>query len=212
MLPKVSKPYQFNYSLGVNFIGMPPDWIEMPLELPLFNFHGLLSLPWNFSAVADINTLLITNQFRLGVYQNRELGRFSFNVGLDGEWAYGRLHWFGFDSRMAAVILHPSVSAGILLNGLAITVQMELPLLLYAGGFVGEGDEVELQSSVLNGFSMTAFLEQRYWKQQVCTIGLRVNYLRYYFPAWMSYPTFDNYTILPELIVAFNIQYHGKHK
>jgi hypothetical protein len=50
-----------------------------------------------------------------------------------------------------------------------------------------------------NGVTGALYIEQRIFRKKILVIGFKDNYLKYYWPAWMIFPTFDRYYHIPEL-------------
>ncbi len=206
MLPHVVKPYNFDLSLGVLFTRVPFDWVETALEVPLFNMHAAFGLPKGFSIEGDFTTLLITNELRLGPRWNFQHNNFSFKIGIDGEIAHGRLDFFGYNGgKMTGGFLYPTIAVGYLIkNEVALSLHFELNEMLGLTGVVEDLSAVSYPA-MFNGGTLALYSEQRYWKDHVCTIGVKLACLKYFFPAWAAYPTFDRFYLLPQFSLNFEI-------
>jgi hypothetical protein len=48
-------------------------------------------------------------------------------------------------------------------------------------------------------------LEQPLWNDNYVTLGIRVNHVKFFYPTWLLFPTFNRYYYIPELILGIRL-------
>ncbi len=206
-LPHVIQSKHFDYGVGMSFAKIPFDWVETAIQAPLFNFHVNYGLPKGFSLSGDFTTLIVSNQLRVGPRWNAELGNFSFNVGYDAAFMYGFLPWFGFDDNINALFSYPNISFGYNFGSMALSLEGEVFIINRMRTRSGE-ENIETgfkRGYIFTGVTVGLYLEQRLTTNHTLTVAFRNNYTKYFYPAWMAFPTFNRYYYLPELYLAFQL-------
>jgi hypothetical protein len=205
--PGIMGPYEWRLSLGYASIKMPTDvYLEAAAaRFPLFKFAGVMGLPSNFLMDAKVNTELVTNEFNLGgrwVYEFND--QLHADVGYSIAYLYGQLKQFAYDSKISGWTSYPSVALGYDFGSLALTFRGTLSLINSMQSTSGT-TTVDFAVARFNGFYYRVTIEQRFYKTTTVGIGLQVNYMRFYYPEWLMFPTFDRYYWIPELQVMFSI-------
>jgi len=54
-------------------------------------------------------------------------------------------------------------------------------------------------NNMFDGVTGAIYMEQRIFRHKILVIGFKENYLKYYWPAWMVFPTYERYYFIPEL-------------
>ncbi len=205
--PASMKPYDWHLSLGYATIKMPTDvYLEAAAaRFPLFKFAAVMGLPSNFLLDGKINTELVTNEFNLGVrwvYAFDE--QLHADVGYSLAYLYGQLKQFAYDSKISGWTSYPSVALGYNFGSLALTFRGTLSLINSLQSTSGT-TTVDFALARFNGFNYRITIEQRFYKTTTVGIGFQVNYVRFYYPEWLMFPTFDRYYWIPELQIMFSI-------
>jgi hypothetical protein len=190
--------WKFQTSAGFSMVKPPFDLVENAIQAPLVNIHATFGMPVGFSLEGDITTILVSNQFALGPRWNFRSRNFSFNLGYDIAFVYGRMNIAGFHNSAKAWIQYPNLSVGCRIKDITLTAKGELVAILWSSSKSGE-NEINHTTRYFNGGTCALYIEQRLWKNTVFIIGLKDNIVKYYWPTWMLFSTFDRYYHIPEI-------------
>jgi len=202
-------PHNYQYhqmisSLGVSTAKLPEDVVETDdlIRAPLFSYRMKYGFPENFVAEGGIETNIVTWQFSLGPKWNYEIDRMGFSIGTDIAYWYGQLKYFGFDTKFYGWTLYPNVSAGYRFNKFTISLKSEVVLNLAETSTQGEL-EISDDLDFYNGWTIGVYLEQPLWKDNFVVIGVRSTFLKFYYPLWAAFSTFDRTYYIPEITITF---------
>jgi len=192
--------------MSVEFAKIPEDIIEEAsyVRAPIFKFGIRYGLPENLVLNGQFATQIINNQFTLGagwVYKRDQL-HFTVDYGL-AYW-FGSLEIDGFDNSARGWTNYPGIAVGYDFGVLALTMRGELNIVTSLSTFTGDL-EVSTDNNFFNGYSVSLVMEQPLYRQKYITLGLRMNQLKFYWPTWPLFPTFDRYYYIPEVIVGFRL-------
>jgi hypothetical protein len=200
--PHSYKKWGFQVSAGLSMVKPPNDLLESAIQAPLVNIHTTFGLPWKFSLEGDLSTIVVSNQLALGPRLSFLYRNFGVKLGWDIAFVYGQLKQAGFDNSSTAWIHYPSLSLGYKLKKMAFTAKGELVTITKVSTKSGE-NEVNHSNNFVDGFTAAVYIEQRLHKNTVFVIGLKDNYLKYYWPTWMLFSTFNRYYNIPELYFSW---------
>ena len=65
--------------------------------------------------------------------------------------------------------------------------------------------EIENNLDFFNGWTIGFYIEQPLWKDHFVVIGIRSTFLKFYYPMWAAFSTFDRKFYIPEATFAFNL-------
>ena len=202
--PHSYKAYHVQTALGFSMVKPPMVWVYTSLTAPVINFHMTFGLPKNFAIVADVSTIVVSNQITLGPNWNFIHKNFSFNLGYNVGFLIGQMKVKEYDNRATAVLLYPNVSVGYRLKQVAFTLRGELCSVAYS--HVTSGDAaIDHSGRFFNGGSYALYIEQRLWKDHVMVFGLKDNINKLYWPVWLLFTTYNRYYQIPELYFSFVI-------
>ncbi|MCX6242245.1 MAG: hypothetical protein NTX43_10610 [Bacteroidetes bacterium] len=196
--PHHFQKYHLQTGLGFDFIKLPFDWVENALEAPLLDLHLTFGLPAGFSLEGNLNTILVSNQVSLGARWNYIHRNFSFNLGYDLGYSLGIMNFAGFKNTGMTLIHYPNASIGFKTKTLAFTFKGEAVIIAWGQMKTGE-DLMSRSINFFDGMTGAIYLEQRIFRKKILIIGFKDNYVKYYWPAWMVFSTFDRYYHIPEL-------------
>ncbi|MCX6247382.1 MAG: hypothetical protein NTW10_06590 [Bacteroidetes bacterium] len=200
--PHQYKKWGFQVSAGLSMVKPPKDLLESAIQAPLVNIHATFGLPWKFSLEGDITTILVSNQFALGPRLSFAHRNFGVKIGWDLAFVYGQMRQGGFNNSTQVWIHYPNLSLGYKLKRIAFTVKGEMVTVAKVTTKSGE-NEVSRTKNFIDGGTAAIYIEQRLHKNTVFVIGLKDNYLKYYWPTWMLFSTFNRYYHIPELYFSW---------
>ena len=203
-LPTSLGANQFKHIISLSSARLPEDYIEEAsdfLKAPLIGYSAQYGLPKNFIAFGNVSTNIITWQLALGAKWYHSFNKFSFSIGYDIAYVYGQLKQFGFNSKISGWMNYPNLTLGYELNDMAFSLITE-------GTLVTSMTEYQDDIAIVNdynefaGVAFTLLLEQPLWKNRYLSIGIKINYTNFYYPAWAAYETFEKYYWIPEFKVG----------
>jgi hypothetical protein len=180
----------------------PKDMLETAVQAPLANLHAVYMLPWKFSVEGDFTTLIVSNQLKFGPRFNLIRNNAGFNIGWDLAYVLGFLNQFGFNNSTHAWIHYPNISFGYKLKQIAFTLKAEAVIVGSISTRTGD-NELTTSRSFLNGYTGAMYIEQRLHKNKIFVFGIKDNYVKYYWPTWMVFSTFNRYYNIPELYFSW---------
>ena len=204
--PHRSGPGIFTNTLGLRLASLPEDIVESDdvFRAPLFSYRAKIGLSRNFLAEGSIETNLITLHIALGPKWIHEFGKLNISAGTDGAYFLGALNQFDFRSKINGWFVYPNLSIGYLFPRFSVTLKSELILLLDETVKTGNV-EVTSDFKTLSGYSFTLYLEQPLWKDNFVVLGIKTSFTKFYYPAWITFSTFDRFFFIPELLLSFNL-------
>ena len=202
--PHSYQPSQINSSLGIALAKLPEDVVETDdvFRAPLFSYRLKYGLPENFLAEGSVETNIVTFNFTLGPKWNYELDRWGFSVGTDISYYFGKLEHFGFDTKFTGWVLYPNISAGYQFDKFTISLKSELVFNLAEQSKNGDA-EIKNDLDFFNGWTIGFYIEQPLWKDNFVALGVRSTFLKFYYPMWAAFSTFDRSFYIPEATFTF---------
>ena len=203
--PHVWKPKVLKAAIGLSSTKFPLDYVESALRIPIIDLSATIGLPKGFDVSANLSSIYIANQVRMGLHWNKKGKIFSTKVGYDTGLIFGALKQFGFDNRTLALSHYPNASIGFKIKDIAITLKSEVNVITFINTTAG-GIRVSEIKDFFNGGSVGIYVEQRLWANHVLIVGGRDNYVKYYYPIWPSFSAFDRNYHNIELFVGLIIK------
>ena len=146
---------------------------------------------------------MVSNQLSFGLRVGSGFINFAFNAGWDFAWVYGQFRPAGFDNVTKAWLHYPNVSLGYKLKKMAFTFKVEAVYIAMIQQLIGKTAATGLvltnYKNYLNGFTYAFYLEQRLWTNNILIFGLKYSNVKYFWPTWMLFITFDRFYLIPEL-------------
>lgn len=205
--PSPLAPGEFKSAVGVTFTTPPPEVVEefaSVLRAPLFEFQVLYGLPYDVQLEGRATTIIVSNHLSLGAKWVVPVKPLGFSAGIDLAYWFGKLNIEGFDNFVKGWNLYPSIGAGYDFEKFTVTVKGELNILLDKSQRVGD-ITVKTDKNVFNGGAFSFYIEQPLWKDNYITVGLKNNFVKFYYAVWPGFPTFDRYTYIPEFYIGFRL-------
>jgi hypothetical protein len=203
-LPRQDKISRYRASIGLLMVQPPKDMVETAMQAPLFNYHGIYTLPWKFSVEGDFTSLIVSNQISLGPRINLSKGNFGLKLGYDLAFVAGQLKQFGFNNTTKAWLHYPNISGSYQWNKMILTLKAEAIAVASVQIKTGE-NELSINKDFYNGYSGAFYIEQRLHKNKVLIIGFKDSYVKYYWPVWLTFSTFNRFYHVPEISFSWII-------
>jgi hypothetical protein len=187
--------------------GKPPDAaVEEASEIrwPIFEFLITYGLPENFQLSGKVSTEIVTNHVAAGARWTYDAHPLAFAVGYDFAVLFGRLEQYGFNNSVFGTISYPNLQAGYDFTGFTLTLRGELNIVNSISSST-DGIELSTDSRQFNGGAVALYLEQPLWKDNYFTMGFKANFIKFYYPTWLLFPTWNRYFFVPELVLGLRI-------
>ncbi|MCP5061276.1 MAG: hypothetical protein GY936_02280 [Ignavibacteriae bacterium] len=196
---------EWKHYAGLTLAKLPEDAVEEAsvfIYAPLLNYKTKVGLGWGFSGNGSFNTNGITYHFYAGYEWAYRLDRVSLSIGAGPAYFAGKLNAFGFDSKVKGWLGYNYYSLGIALNKYTVTFKLEQNFNISITQYSDDIDIKKNQAFIAEvAFSVT--IEQPLWKDNFWSLGLRANYSKFYYPVWAVFPTWDRYSLIPEVVIGF---------
>jgi hypothetical protein len=203
LLPLPLQQGKYYHSFSVLYVVPPRDWTADIINAPMLSYAGKYTLPYGFNIQGSFSTLIISNRILLGPYWNYSVNNYHFGAGYQVAFNVGVLNQFGFHTWLTGWEQQPSITAGYSFKTMAVILRGDL--YWTTAFYVSEGKYViPYTTSFINGYSISANLEQRLYKNKVMSFGLKMYYVRYQIIAWPAFPV-NNYRYwVPEFQLGIN--------
>jgi hypothetical protein len=196
LLPQPLPKGKYYQSLFLAYIVVPKDWTTETVTAPMFGYAGKYTLPYGFNLQASLATLFISYRLNFGPFWNYSVDNFHFGAGYQVAFNYGILNQFGFTTHLTIWEQQPSLAVGYSFKEMAVILRGDL----YVTSSLHETQAGYTISypSFFNGYSVSANLEQRLWKNHLMSFGVKMNYLKYHLIAWPAFPVNQYRYLVPE--------------
>jgi hypothetical protein len=187
LLPQPLPKGKYYQNASILYVVVPNDWTTETISAPMLSYAGKYTLPYGFNLQASLATLFISYRVNLGPFWNYSIDHYHFGAGYQIVFNYGFLNQFGFNTQLTIWEQQPAVVVGYSFQKTAVTLRGDL----YWTNSIYEtqgGHTVPYTTSFINGYSVTAALEQRLWKNRLMSFAVKLNYLRYHIIAWPAFP------------------------
>jgi hypothetical protein len=187
LLPQALPEWKYYQNASILYVVVPKDWATTAISAPMLNYAGKYTLPYGFNLQASLATLFISYRINLGPFWNYSVDHFHFGAGYQFVFNYGFLNQFGFNTKITIWEQQPAILVGYSFKKTAVTLRGDL----YLTNSISEnqgGHTVTFGSAFTNGYSITAALEQRLWKNRLMSFAVKLNYLKYHIIAWPAFP------------------------
>ena len=204
--PVQLQPNEFRSTLDINMARAPEDILEEAsfIRAPLPTWDMRYGLPRNFQLTGAVTSIIITNHFAAGASWVYAFDRVHVEVGDRIAYWFGFMHSYGFDNTAHGWFNYPAMAVGYDFGSMAVTLRGELSIVTSLTTYAGDL-ETSSDNNFYNGGSLALMLEQPLWKDNYVTLGFRVNHIKFFYPTWLLFPTFNRYYYIPELILGIRL-------
>ena len=201
------QPAEFRSTIDISFARAPQDILEEAsfIRAPLPTWDLRYGLPNNFQVNGAITSIIITNHVALGASWVHGFDRLHVEVG------YRLAYWFGFmknidgfDNSAHGWINYPGAAVGYDFGTMAVTLRAEMNIVTSLTTYAGDL-ETSSDNNFYNGGSLALLLEQPLWKDNYVTLGIRVSRVKFFYPTWLLFPTFNRYYFIPEILLGIRL-------
>ena len=187
LLPQALPAGKYYQAFTIQYLVLPRDWVTQVLKAPVLNYSGKFTLPYGFNLQGGLSTLIVSNRINLGPFWNYSIDNYHLAVGWQAVFNYGFLNDFGFNTTLTGWEQQPSLTLGYSFKKMALILRSDL---YWSMGFhLSDGKNVSpYTNSFINGYSLSANLEQRLWKNRILSTGFKIYNCKYNIIAWPAFP------------------------
>lgn len=205
-LPAPQRPGKYDHALSLDQVYLPHQWLEQSLSAPMIGYKARYALPAGFALQADLKTLLIANDARLGASWNYALSEHLYaGLGYQLSFGFGMLKAFGYDNTMQVWQHHPSLSLGYSLSDIAFTLQGRLDWMTHTRLELNDYATTNVTGSMFNGYSAGLFIEQRITRRNSVSFGFIAGFHKFHILGWPALMIVDHHYFIPEVILGFKL-------
>lgn len=191
------------YSAGLSLTLLPRQIVEEEIRhIPMVNASLRYGFPSNFSVIAHLSTVYITNALSVGLIWSIPYDGFAFAMCDELSYWFGIADLNGFDTNAMGLINRPSVSAGIDVDGYKISAKTEMIVLLAHHTYFGTASVGRFKPE-LAGIATTFILEQEIAHTAFMSFSLRANYARPNYQIWLAFSVQDRWLLFPEIQLSY---------
>lgn len=185
---------------------LPEDVIESDdlFRAPLGVYRIKMGYLNNFTVNASAVTNVVANEISAGTQFNYEFNRLGISAGADAAYWFGFLNIEGFKTTTEGFSFYPSLSIGYTFPNFSVTFKSELLYILKQSTRHGE-IKSENSYKTFSGYSFAFFIEQPLWDSHFVAVGIKGNFVKFYFPLWAALSKFDRFFYIPEFIFSLNL-------
>ncbi len=202
LLPQPLPAGKYSQQVSVAYIVVPKDWTTETITAPMFAYTGKYTLPYGFNLQGGLATLIISYRLTFGPFWNYSVNHFHFGAGYQVAYNLGFLNQFGFKTTLQIWEQQPSLTAGYSFKTMAVVLRGDM--YLTSSFSETHGGYTIHYPSFLNGYSIMASLEQRLWKNNLMSFGVKMDYVKYHLIAWPAFPVNQYRYRVPELDLALS--------
>ncbi len=204
LLPLAHPAWHYYHSISFSYVDIPPAWTLDRINAPMLSYNAKFSLPYGLNVQTSLSTMIVSNRLNIGPFWNFSIHNYHFGIGYQLAYNLGFLNQSGYDTKFSGWEHQPSVTAGYSFKKFAIILRGDYywtkSIDLNEGGHT-----LHLWNGMNNGYSVSASIEQRLYKNKVVSLGVKVNNIRYHFVAWPAFPVNQYSYIVPEFTLGINL-------
>jgi hypothetical protein len=197
LLPQAHPAWHYYHSFSFSYVAIPAAWALQKINAPLITYNAKFSLPYGFDLQASLATIYVSNRLNFGASWNYSIQNYHFGIGYQIAYDFGELNQFGYKTKFSGWEQQPSIIAGYSFKKLACILRWDL-YQTNSIDFDEAGHSVPMWNSFTNGYSISASVEQRLYRNKLISVGIKLNNIRYHFLAWPAFPVNQNNYWVPE--------------
>jgi len=200
--PGAYPKWEYKISTGISLTRLPNEIIEEEINtLPTINADFKMGLPLKFMLHSRINTNYISNMLSLAVQKSIFDRRTALAVGINTSYWFGQLYQDVIRLKAYGFIVNPYISCGIHFNDIYLSLKFENQFSIMKTS--SEDAMLGRSSQPNSAYAIQFIVEQPLWKNNWVALGVKLNYSKFYYQAWLTYTAIDEYLLYPEYSFTF---------
>jgi hypothetical protein len=200
--PKEKASGQWNYYAGLSMAQLPEIIVEDVFDqVPMIELKLRYGFPYNVSVNGDLSTNGFTNLLTIAPAYSVSWNKFSAGIGNEFLLWYGFFKSEGFNVSVLGWGFSPYVSVGYDFEDFLISVKAEANI--KAQNSFMRGLRYIENAPKFTGISVSLAVEQPLWGSHQFALGFKTNYTYFFYKSWLSFSSFEQYTLYPEFFIGF---------
>jgi hypothetical protein len=198
-----SKPlWNIDYYAGLNLCHLPLVIVEEEIsQSPMLCLGARIGLPYRFNFSLGFQSNYIANYGLTELYWSALDSRLNLEIG--GKFAiwFGHLEMESIHLKTMGWALYPTIKLGYSFDKATLTADFETQfnrMFTYS-----EEQYLGRIKNLYSGIGARLTLESPLWNDNVVALSFKMNYTKFFYQAWLSYNTIDEYLLYPEIMFAF---------
>jgi hypothetical protein len=204
LLPQAHPQWRYYHTFSFSYLDIPAAWVLQKINAPLITYNAKFSLPYGFDLQASLATVYISNRLNFGPSWNYSIHNYHFGIGYQIAYDFGELNQYGYKTKFSGWEQQPFITASYSFKKIAIILKGDLYQTNYIN-FNEGGHSVPMWNSFTNGYSISASIEQRLYRNKLISVGIKLNNIRYHFLAWPAFPVNHYNYWVPELQLGIKL-------
>jgi len=203
--PSVAPAGKFRFGLGATYDAIDPAVMYgMSIRFPQLALDFQDSLGKGFLFKAHINSMLITNEFLLGVgYNWRSCGPWSVGAAINAGMFLGKMGGLGFDALVIGAEYRPEITVGYDLGDVALSLRGSLILIGPEQARVGDLWGGYDNASLFTGHSEILYVENTTRSGSVWYFGGGAMTTRAHYAFWLLFPDSPGLYTYPRVVAGY---------
>ncbi len=200
--PSTFTKWNYKISTGLSITRVPLEITEEEINtLPVINADFKIGLPKKITLHAKLNSNYISNMISIAFQKNLIEKRAILGLGLNTSFWFGHLYQEVIRLNASGFILNPYIIGGYKFKNFYFSYKLENQ---YSTIRTYSEDAILGKSSQANSaYSFQFIIEQPLWNNNWVAIGVKLNYAKFYYQAWLTYTAIDEYLLYPEYSFSF---------
>lgn len=194
--------WDYKFSIGLSLTRIPLEITEEEINtLPMINADFKMGMPKKFTLHAKLNSNYISNMISIAFQRNIIERRTVFGLGVNTSFWFGHIYQEVIRLNANGFIINPYIIGGYNFNNFNISCKLENQ---FSTMRTFSEDAILARSSQPNSaYSFQFIVEQPLWNNNWVAIGVKLNYAKFYYQAWLTYTAIDEYLLYPEYSFSF---------
>jgi hypothetical protein len=200
--PGAYHKWEYKISTGISLTRLPNEIIEEEINtLPTINADFKIGLPLKFMLHSRVNTNYISNMLSLAIQKNIINRKIAVATGVNTSYWFGQLYQDVIRLKAYGFIVNPYIAGGIHFNDIYLSLKFENQFSIMKTS--SEDAMLGRSSQPNSAYAIQIIVEQPLWKNNWVALGVKLNYSKFYYQAWLTYTAIDEYLLYPEYSFTF---------
>jgi hypothetical protein len=127
--------------------------------------------------------------------------KIAIAVGVNTSYWFGQLYQYVIRLKAFGAIANPYIAGGVHFKDIYLSLKLENQFSIMK---TASEDEMLGRSAQPNSaYAVQFIIEQPLWKNNWVALGVKLNYSKFYYQAWLTYTAIDEYLLYPEYSFTF---------
>jgi len=205
LFPKPINAGEFHSSIGLSLTIVPRLVVEEGiLQLPMLDARARLGITDEFYLSGRANIVYVTNQISIGAGWSYSYKNFSLSVSDHFGYWFGFADFQGFDAKSMGLANYPTITLGVALKGLNVTLSGEALITLSQHTYFGAASVGRFSPEYV-GYAVTLAVEEELWEKNYFLFGARFQYSLPMYQSWLAFSTSYRWALFPEFFIGYEL-------